>query len=144
MFLGHSLVSNLAIAYGKSVDRTVFWKVKADQIKHGDYVLVQTETEDIFARGRLITKVVGCAPGEILEIKGDEYYCGEDYLGVAKHQSRTGIAVNPFNPCGTLYCLYKIPEGQYFVIGTHRDSYDSRYFGPVSADKIVAKLLPIW
>lgn len=144
MFLGHSLASNLAITYGKSIDRTVFWKVKADKIKHGDYVLVQTDTTDIFAKGMLITKMVGCAPGEILEIKGDEYYCGEDYLGRAKNKSRTGISVTPFNPCGSSYCKYQVPEGQYFVTGTHKDSYDSRYFGPVSADKIVAKLLPIW
>ncbi len=142
--VGYFLVSNIVVSYGYSIDKSVFWRVHAQGLKKGDYVLVQTDESDIFAKGRLISKIIGCAPGEVLEIRGDEYYCGDDYLGRAKHQSKTGIAVNPFNPCGTFYCLYKIPENQYFVVGTHKDSYDSRYFGPVNADKIAAKLLPIW
>jgi len=144
VFLGYALVSNLAVSYGNSIDKKLFWKVNSEKIERGDYVLVQTDREDIFAKGHIIAKIIGCSEREVLEIEGDEYYCNGDYLGRAKHQSRTGITVKPFNPCGTVYCLYKIPENQYFIIGTHRDSYDSRYFGPVRKDKILARLLPIW
>lgn len=143
-FLGYFIVSNLVVSLGDSIDRKVFWKVNAKELKRGNYVLIQTDEKDIFAKGKLISKIVGCASGEVLEIKDNEYYCGEDYLGRAKNKSRTGISVTPFNPCGSSYCKYQVPEGQYFVVGTHKDSYDSRYFGFVDADKIVAKLLPLW
>lgn len=141
---GYFISSNIVIAYGKSIDKKVFWRVDFEKLERGNYVLVKADDNDIFAKGKLISKMVGCASGETLEIKGDEYYCMDNYLGKAKHQSRTGIPVKPFNPCGSFYCIYKIPDNHYFVIGTHKDSYDSRYFGPINKEKILARLLPIW
>ena len=32
---------------------------------------------------------------------------------------------------------------QYFVIGRHRDSFDSRYFGPIENDQVVGTAFPV-
>jgi len=40
-------------------------------------------------------------------------------------------------------CEYKIPEGYYFVVGTHPRSYDSRYFGLISKKEIISKIEPL-
>lgn len=38
----------------------------------------------------------------------------------------------------------KIPADHFFIMGDHRgDSYDSRYFGPISKDKILGKVIEI-
>ncbi|MEM3580406.1 MAG: S26 family signal peptidase [Candidatus Bathyarchaeia archaeon] len=142
--LGYSLSSSIAVSYGNSVDKKVFWKTAPEALKRGDYVIVKTEAEDPFAKGRLITKKIGCTEGQTLEIKGDDYYCEGDYLGRAKHKSKTGIPVKPFNPCDSESCRFPIPGGHCFVVGTHPDSYDSRYFGPVPYEKIVWRLIPLW
>jgi signal peptidase I len=37
-----------------------------------------------------------------------------------------------------------IPADHFFIMGDHRgDSYDSRYFGPISKDKILGKVIEI-
>lgn len=148
-------MSNIVIGYGQSLDKHVFFKTSDKDYKTGHYVVIQTDKSDPFAKGHLITKKIGCSPSEILMIQGDDYFCGDKYLGRAKHYSKTGIPVKPFNPC-TAYvgskfkiqnlevCEYIVPEKQYFVIGTHKDSYDSRYFGFVPEDRIVFRVIPLW
>lgn len=122
----------------------MFFKSSDRDYKTGQYVVIQTDSADPFAKGRLITKKIGCAPGETLKIAGDDYFCREEYLGKAKHYSKTGVPVKPFNPCGSVVCEQVVPDGMYFVVGTHKDSYDSRYFGFVPKEKIVARVIPLW
>lgn len=143
--IGFFLSSNLVVSLGHSIDKKVFWKTTPDNIQTGDYVVVTTDKNDQFAKGKNISKIVGCSGGEILLIKNDEYYCQDNYLGKAKKFSKTGIPVKPYNPCNNdSICMYRIPDNYYFVIGTHKDSYDSRYFGVIPKERIIARLIPIW
>lgn len=143
--IGFFISSKIVISYGNSVDHKIFWKIVPEGLENGHYVMVTTDKNDCFAKGMNISKKIGCSSGETLIIHNDDYYCKGEYLGKAKKYSKTGIPVKAYNPCGaTEKCEYRIPEGFYFVVGTHKDSYDSKYFGVVPKEKILARLLPIW
>lgn len=142
---GWLVSSKIVVSTSESLDRRVFVKVAPEELKTGSYVMIQTDPKDPFAKGKLVSKKIGCSSGEILEIKNDEYFCEGYYLGKAKKVSRSGIPVSSFYPCDSSeVCRYQLKEGEYFVIGTHKDSYDSRYFGPIKRDVIIARLLPLW
>ncbi len=156
--VGYCFVSKIVLSYGDSIDKHVFFKISDNSFQTGQYVVIKTDETDLFAKGKLIIKKIGCSPGEVLKIVWDDYFCNEKWLGRAKHYSQTGIPVKPFNPCNTdisvklfnslatntSICERVVPEDSYFVIGTNKDSYDSRYFGFVSKEKIVSKVIPLW
>jgi signal peptidase I len=78
-----------------------------------------------------IKRVVGL-PGETIELRAGHVYVEGQEL------------VEPYVPAsyldGSSYGPMKIPEGNYFVMGDHRDSSnDSRVFGPVSRPYIYGK-----
>lgn len=158
---GWGITNSLVISTGESLNKTLFVKSFSKEIREGDYVTIMSDPDDPIAKGRYLTKKVFCAPGSILKIKGDDYYCNDSFIGAAKHKTKTGEPVTPFNPCmfpsqdklnlaakkvdneGNSYCEIRIPDGYYFVAGTHKDSYDSRYFGLVPFSKILCKTIPI-
>jgi signal peptidase I/conjugal transfer pilin signal peptidase TrbI len=69
---------------------------------------------------------------------GKRFFCNGEFLGVAKDYSRKGEKMQFFAFNG------KIPRGFMFVMGEHKDSYDSRYFGLKEKSRIRAKLYPIY
>ncbi|RUM31336.1 MAG: peptidase, partial [Aquifex sp.] len=87
---------------------------------------------------KYLLKEIGCYPGEILVTKGLDYYCDGRYLGTAKQKGSDGRIVGHFEYNGT------VPEGEYFMRGTHPRSYDSRYFGFVKRAAVVRGAKPIW
>jgi signal peptidase I len=95
----------------------------------------------------LVKRVIGL-PGETVSLsRGDVYVNGrrldESWLpGAAQNSTEPG-------PGGTPYSLlhpYRIPAGDYFVMGDNRDdSCDSRYWGPIPKSLIVGKVeVRVW
>ncbi len=87
---------------------------------------------------RNLVKKVSCIEGEFLRVEDRKYYCGDRYLGVAKTHSLTGVPVKNFVFNG------RIPDGFLFVMGTNKDSYDSRYFGFISRKEVTAIAYPVF
>lgn len=153
--LAEFVLSKIVIAAGGSVPYHVFLReeFRCDDVEAYSYVLVRTPPEDRFAKGRLIVKQVTCLPHDYLKIVGLDYYCCKNeargfeeciYLGKAKTRSMMREPVDPYNPCGRDLCVVEIPEGYLFLINQHKDSYDSRYLGPIPCNWVVAKVRPIF
>lgn len=89
-----------------------------------------------FPKDSNFAKYVRCEGGDNLSVKGLKYFCNEKLLGIAKTTDKDGNKIKPFIFNGV------IPYGQYFVMGTHERSYDSRYWGFVDYKHI--KGVAIW
>ncbi|NEX91210.1 signal peptidase I [Caulobacter sp. 17J65-9] len=86
---------------------------------------------------KFVKRVVG-VPGDLVEARGREFYVAGRFVGRAKERSRMGDEA-PLGPVGV------IPAGQYFVVGDHTDSFDSRYahMGWISAARIQGVARPV-
>jgi signal peptidase I/conjugal transfer pilin signal peptidase TrbI len=129
-----------------SLKNRVYWiNHDPETVKRGDYVMFHFA--DIAAQYKLddkreMMKIIGCNEGETLTVNDEkEYYCNGEYLGVkAKEISLKGEPLKNFvPPAGG-----KVPAGFMFVIGQHKDSLDSRYFGFIEKSRILAKAFPIF
>ncbi|HAM52308.1 MAG TPA: hypothetical protein DCP92_17035 [Nitrospiraceae bacterium] len=90
--------------------------------------------------GQPFVKKLGCAEGEQLESAGPEgrdFYCNGQYLGTAKHFSKTGKPLKTFQYKGV------VPKGYLFAIGETRDSYDSKFWGFVNKQWIIGTVAKI-
>jgi conjugal transfer pilin signal peptidase TrbI len=80
----------------------------------------------------LVMKIARCLPGEYLKVSDRLYYCNGEYLGRAKEHSLKGEKVDNFVYDGV------VPSGKIFVMGEHKDSLDSRYFGFIEVTDVSA------
>lgn len=148
---GSLLPSRFLITTSTSVAHRVFFVSQlgaSDTPRHGEYVQLQItgmgvlplELEQALAARaeKSAVKRIACSPGDFLESEGGEYFCNEAFIGKAKDHSLQGTPTKQFLFSGT------IPPGEFFVMGDHEDSYDSRYFGFVKRHDILARLLPLW
>ena len=134
------------ITYGTQVpDRLPFFETKVPSFRmpglrdpaSGDLVIIESpedESKDLFKRC-LATE------GQTIEIRNKVIYIDgkpfENPPGVKFMDPRILPArfVRRDN-----YAPYKVPDGHIFVVGDNRDnSYDSRFFGPISLENIKAK-----
>jgi signal peptidase I len=104
-------------------------------INVGDYVKLNFWGSQYYPEGEKMVKNVVCKEGMYLKVVGRDYYCNGVYLGRAKEKDRYGKYVENFKYDGV------IPEGYYFLMGTHPDSYDSRYYGFAPRERIIGKVL---
>jgi type IV secretory pathway protease TraF len=97
--------------------------IRRDHYTPGEYVLLRHNQIKLI-------KQVKCAPGDYLDNVDDCFYCNGDALGCAKYFDRQGKPTSIFRYSGI------IPPFEYFVMGHHQDSYDSRYIGLVNYGQI--------
>ncbi len=131
--------NHLSFALTPSLPYRIFYLASPDKIAKGDYVRYQfrgseaTEIQGTF----WFIKQVACKAGEALKVDGREFYCNGEFLGTAKQYSLKGNPLTPFSFDGV------IPAGRLFVMGQHKDSYDSRYLGFVLEKDVGALALPL-
>lgn len=130
------VVKHLTISPTPSLGKTLFLMTgHVDVSKLEDGEIVRFPFSDSFTKGRVhLLKRVGCLPGEDLTVDANKlYYCNGRYLGKAKAESLSGLPVRNFNYNGP------VPAGKFFAVASHKDSYDSRYYGFVDLALIEAK-----
>ena len=138
---GSLIPGRLVIATSNSIEHRVFFKqikFSRDEVKKGSYVLMELYTDvQPDCMPCLISKKVSCTEGDTLTISGNEYFCNDQLIGKSKKFSQKGKPTNPYIQTG------KLGKGEIFVTGNHKDSYDSKYFGPRKIEDVKALLLPI-
>lgn len=115
---------------------------KSDQYIKGSYVMsYPIGTRKI--KYDYIIKQISCVAGDKLIIKKDRetknMFCNDKLIGEVLSEDRTGKKIESFMISDELI----IPNGYYFLSGTHKRSYDSRYFGVVDIEKIIIEVYPL-
>jgi type IV secretory pathway protease TraF len=140
---GYIVPSKFTITRSPSLRYRVFYLDRspdAKSLKRGDYVMFVLKDKRV-ENGRPVnvTKEIGCAAGDTLSVQGKDYHCnGSIYLGKAKDYALNGERLESFIFNG------RIPGGEVFVTGHHKDSFDSRYLGFVRVEDIKAKAYPVF
>jgi signal peptidase I len=129
-------IGYIGIRLSPSVPIHLFYvsKIYSD-INVGDYVILDFWGSQYYPEHEKMVKEVVCKEGMYLKVVGRDYYCNGVYLGRAKDRDRYGKYVENIKFDGI------IPEGYYFLMGTHPDSYDSRYYGLAPKERIIGKVL---
>lgn len=124
---------HLKITPTNSLSKRVFWSNPVDgarAVKTGEYVIFDQYVPKPYFRMVSFIKRAGCAAGDVLKVDQDDYYCNGQYLGHAKRKSLKGEPMIPFVFNGI------VPKDMIFAVGDHPDSYDSRYVGFISRERI--------
>lgn len=112
----------------------VFWLgVKGITPKKGDYIVFTVPGHDM----SFIKRIAGESGSEI-KIKGRDFFIDDEYVATAKIHSLEGKVLD-------LSEEGKLREGEYFVLGVHKDSFDSRYkqMGRIEESRILAVAYPL-
>ena len=107
-------------------------------IEIGD-IIIAVEGKQIENEGDLFRAIEAYEPGDVVTVKGRDFYVNGQWVATAKTHSLQGEPLT-LGPTGTLQ------EGQYYVSTPHEDSFDSRYqtMGWITADELVGVLYPLW
>ena len=142
--IGTALPYKISVTITPSLNKRMYWiNHNPAHVGHGDYVLFRFRNEKITSimanKNQDMMKIIGCDEGELLTVDANKhFYCNGEYLVKAKDLSLKGEPLQHFIFNG------KIPEGFMFVMGQHKDSYDSRYFGLLEKTRTIAKAYPLF
>ena len=142
--VGTALPYKISVTITPSLNKRLYWiNHNPAHVGHGDYVLFHFRNEKIASimtdKSRHMMKIIGCDEGETLTVDANKNFCcNGEYLVKAKDLSLKGEPLQHFRFNG------KIPEGLMFVMGQHKDSYDSRYFGLLEKTRVIAKAYPLF
>jgi len=128
-------MEKVSVTTSGSLKYRVFLKGRPGSPEKGSYVMFHINDryydEDVI-------KKVACMPGEELRVRQKAYSCEGLYLGKAKDKTREGEKLENFEFNGT------VPQDRYFVTGSSKDSYDSRYYGFIPDEDIIASAYPLF
>lgn len=122
--------------------------LKQAKIHRGSVVVFDANGVDpqVSVKTEYVKRVIGL-PGDTVEAKNGNLYVNgkkvdQSYISKSERSSGTGTwilhSISQENSWVLHNGAYKVPKGEYFVLGDHRSvSSDSRYWGFVPKSKIV-------
>lgn len=108
-----------------------------DTYNKGDYIRFKYNKPDKYIQNKWLIKQVTCSSGDSINLVGDTITCNNKVIAKVQPFSKYGDKLEPLSFKGV------IPEGYYFIQGTHERSYDSRYFGLIHISEISKKVIPL-
>ncbi len=140
------IAGRLRISVTESAGGHVFWKIPCpDTLDTSTIVEIKPSIHDRYIPSpwrHTLIKRVACLPGHILSVIGNSYYCDGFFLGSAVTKTRDGRPIAPWIMGNGQEMI--LPEGLFFLVNRNSHSYDSRYYGPVSRDRITGCMLPLF
>lgn len=142
--LGALLISSFIVSHARIPTESMLPTIKAgDHLvvnrlpyyyrnpEHGELIVFEHENE------HLIKRVIGL-PGDVIDLKEGYIYRNNEKLDEAHYVLEDGITF-PFSK-SAIELPYTIPSESYFVLGDNRrNSSDSRFFGIIKREEIIAK-----
>lgn len=109
-------------------------------VKGNRYAYYSKGLEPLFEDGSIMVKILSAGPGDEVEVTSSyQVMINEEptpYQGLAQAE-RIGKVESNFVGKGTLH------DDEFWFMGTHRLSFDSRYYGAVSPRQILGRAYPI-
>lgn len=104
----------------------------------GDLIAFRFGGSSYYPEGTIFVKAVKGLPGDRLEIREDRtVWLNGAAMDVVRATDSKGRAVESSLFEGV------IPENSYFLYSPAPNSYDSRYYGPVTKSQIVGRVVPL-
>lgn len=122
------------------------YRVVSGAPERGDFILVRLlkSIEKLAAiRGYLpagvplIKRIAAVAGDDVCAFDGAIIVNGE-IVARQRKVDRAGRSLPRWNECRELV------QGEFFLLGDAPDSFDSRYFGPVTSARVIGRLAPLW
>lgn len=112
----------------------------------GDYVVIRlsgtmealAERRSYIGPDKPLLKIVAAKEGDRVCRRGRVVRIAERRTVVALASDRAGRRLPVWQGC------HQLQGGHVFVLGTHSESFDSRYFGPVPGDEIAGVAIPLF
>ena len=89
-------------------------------------------------RGGILIKPVAAMSGDRIDINDSKLYINGRYFGPVFKQDLQGL------PLPGVSGSYELKKDGLFLASPYARSFDSRYFGPVTKDSILAEAKPVW
>ncbi len=139
------IAQRLRISVTESAGGHLFWKIPCPEtFDTSTIVEIRPSAHDRYVPSpwrHTLIKRVACLPGHTLSVIGNSYYCDGFFLGSAVTETRDGRPISPWMMENGQEI--KLPDDFFFLVNRNSHSYDSRYYGPVSRDRITGCMLPL-
>lgn len=128
----------LRISRDISLDYNIWLSLgKQETYNTSDYVRFRFDRQDKYIQGKWLIKQITCGPNDLLLNTNNIITCNGKVIARILQEDKNGNILQ-----GLSFSGY-IPNGYYFVQGTHERSYDSRYFGLVNIKELKEKVIPL-
>jgi len=142
MYAGFAIPERITVTVSNSVQHRIFYKqtvFEKEDIKKGSYVMAELYSDVVSeCRPCLIVKRVAGVSGDLINVRGLEFFCNGKYLGKAKTHTKKGKLLESYKTSEL------IPDNKIFLMGDSPDSFDSRYYGPMEIKHVKAIARPVF